>query len=141
MDLFVYGTLMVPSVMHAVCGYAGSGVEAVLPGFRRRLVRGEVYPAILPWKGESVAGLLYLSVSHTQLLRLDEFEGDLYRREAVDVMLANQPVTAQTYVICAASSDLLSDRPWKAQTFVRQGLDQFMRAYPGFARGAGGQSE
>lgn len=141
MDLFVYGTLMVPSVMHAVCGYAGRGVAAVLPDFRRRLVRGEVYPAIRPCAGDRVTGLLYPAVSDTQLRRLDAFEGDLYRREGVKVELAKQLVAAQTYVICAAHSDLLSDQAWTVQTFIRQGLDQFMRGYPGFAGGAVGQVE
>ena len=83
--MFVYGTLMVPQVMQDVCGYIGAGTPAQLAGYDRRLVRDEVYPAILPCPGSAVSGLLYRGVSPTQLRRLDAFEGEYYRRSPVIV--------------------------------------------------------
>ena len=44
MNLFVYGTLMVPQVMHAVCGFTAAAEPAVLQGHRRRRVRARSIP-------------------------------------------------------------------------------------------------
>ena len=47
MQLFVYGTLMVPEVIRGVCDYQQPGESAVLDGYRRRVVACEVYTAIV----------------------------------------------------------------------------------------------
>lgn len=139
MDLFVYGTLMVPSVMVSVCGHRRPGSRALLPGYRCRRVRGEVYPAIIPWAGDEVAGLLYPGLSRHETALLDAFEGDQYTRETVEVRVAGQIKNAMAYVLAADAHERLSTAPWTLQDFLRDGIDAFVSGYPGFKDpGSGG---
>lgn len=45
--IFVYGSLMYPSVLTALLGRCPPAQAAVLTGFRRLRIRGEVYPALV----------------------------------------------------------------------------------------------
>jgi gamma-glutamylcyclotransferase (GGCT)/AIG2-like uncharacterized protein YtfP len=133
-DLFVYGTLMVPHVLEAVCGYAQSGLKTVLPNHRCRLVRGEVYPAIVPQAGEQVSGLLYRDLSDRQIDRLDAFEGEMYQRCPVEVVANGHTIAAQTYLLHPAFRQRLSETPWSLERFIVDGVEQFTAGYDGFAR-------
>lgn len=132
MDLFVYGTLMVPSVMASVCGYRRSGIPALLRDYRCRRVRGEVYPAIIPWAGDEVNGLLYPAVSDRQTALLDAFEGDQYTREPVRLIVDGRLSRAEGYVLAAHARHRLSTAPWELQAFLRDGIDPFVAGYRGF---------
>lgn len=132
MDLFVYGTLMVPQVMYAVCGLDRPGQPAVLDGYRRRLIRGELYPGILACRGEHVDGVLYRALAPRQLALLDAFEGGMYRRTAVSVRCGGTVLTADAYVVGDDFAGMLSDSAWSLDDFLRDGLDRFIAAYPGF---------
>ena len=136
LNLFVYGTLMVPQVMEAVCGHTQKGLDAVLSNHRRRLVRGEVYPAIVPLPGEQVSGLLYRGLSDEEFYRLDNFEGSLYQRRCVEVVVNGQASVAHAYVLRPAFRQRLSDTPWSLQHFVIDGIEQFVTGYDGFSRTA-----
>ena len=132
MDLFVYGTLMVPEVMSAVSGYDGPGRPATLHGFRRRRVAGESYPAIVACTDESVSGTLYRGVEAAQCCRLDAFEGEKYRRQRVIVSLPHGPCEAEAYVFRHGCLPLLSDEPWSLERFTATHLEAFMSDYEGF---------
>lgn len=132
MDLFVYGTLMVPEVMRRVCGYAGTDEPALLHDFRRRRIRGEVYPAIVACVGEAVGGIVYRGVSDTQLVALDRFEGEMYRREVVTVAVGLRTLPAAAYTLAPGFRHLLSDVPWRLEEFMAEGLGRFLADYPGF---------
>jgi len=140
-DLFVYGTLMVSEVMHGVCGYRQPGQAVWLADHRRRLVAGEVYPAIVPWRGERVRGLLYPGVSERQVALLDAFEGELYERRPVTVNAGQAGFDAETYVLRESFIDCLSGHPWTLEAFLADGFQRFAREYPGFDRAAGRPSE
>ncbi len=131
-DLFVYGTLMVPAVMVRVSGFERPGVAAKLYGFRCRTVRGEHYPAIVPDSDNWVSGLLYSGLSALELSRLDDFEGELYRRRSVRVDLYDRQCDAQAYVLDRRFVSVLSDRHWSLTQFLRDGLERFLADYPGF---------
>lgn len=134
MDLFVYGTLMVPQVMRSVSGHRGVAEPAYLPGFRRRSLRDAVYPAVIASAGDSVEGLLYRAVSAGELQRLDIFEGEQYRRMTVRVTVADGAVSAETYVLASGLAGLLSDRDWSLAHFLESGgLEQFLAGYVGFS--------
>ena len=132
MHLFVYGTLMVPEVMAAVCGYDSPGRPATLNGYRRRRVFGESYPAIAACGDESVDGILYPGVSTGQLARLDAFEGALYRRSPVMVTAGDAATEATAYVVADPMRVLLTEEHWSLDTFVANHLDTFMSEYEGF---------
>lgn len=138
MDLFTYGTLMVREVMQRVSGYAAPGEAAALQGFRRRLLRGEVYPGIVPWPGEWVTGILYRDLTEQQLTRLDDFEGAMYQRRQVWLNVDGQRVAAATYVLVPAWHDLLGETDWALEDFLESGLQCFLSDYPGFDRNEAG---
>lgn len=132
MDLFVYGTLMIPRVMQGVCGFRTPGHAACLEGYCRRVITGEVYPGIFPCPDESVTGLVYRGLSPPQLRRLDRFEGEIYERRRVVVSVADSELAAYTYVVPPAWRHLLGELPWELDAFEQHGLARFLAQYPGF---------
>jgi gamma-glutamylcyclotransferase (GGCT)/AIG2-like uncharacterized protein YtfP len=134
-NLFAYGTLMVRQIMHSVSGLDLAGVPASLPGYRRRLLRGEVYPAIRPHTRDRVEGMLYTDLNRSAWQRLDRFEGAFYRREAVQLELPDeQRVRAQTYVLKPEYAGLLSREPWTLEWFLHAGHSAFLSEYRGFGQ-------
>lgn len=125
--LFVYGTLMVPEIMRRVCGYGAPGKRAVLHDYRCRQMRGEIFPAIVPFPGERVDGVIYGGVTPEQISRLDAFEGEMYQRKAVVVMVDRASGNAQTYVLAPAFSTFLSESPWLLASFVSDGMKDFLQ--------------
>jgi gamma-glutamylcyclotransferase (GGCT)/AIG2-like uncharacterized protein YtfP len=106
-NLFVYGTLMDPQRVAALTAKQFARVEATLVGFGR--IESDLgYPFILPSPGAVVHGILLIDIDPVSLYRLDayEAEGDLYRRQSVEVLVADKSVPAMTYVghaICASA--------------------------------------
>jgi gamma-glutamylcyclotransferase (GGCT)/AIG2-like uncharacterized protein YtfP len=132
-NLFAYGTLMVRQIMHSVSGVDLAGVPCRLPGYQRRLLRGEVYPGIRPNKQASVEGILYTRLGRQAWQRLDRFEGEMYCRETVEVELPNrQSAQAQAYVLKPAYYKLLSATPWTLEQFLHSGMSPFVAEYRGF---------
>lgn len=107
--LFVYGTLMDPQRVEVLTGKQFGRIEATLVGFER--VDSPLgYPYILPKCGSVVHGVLLTAIDPHSLHRLDayEVEGDLYRRQVVEVLVAGMPLQAVTYVgqgICAPAQE------------------------------------
>lgn len=138
MDIFTYGSLMVPAIMAAVTGRRMPSKPATLHGYARFCITGEVYPGIIEMNGALTDGILYFGVEKDTLEILDAFEGDYYQRTPVavttDVGSGRESVTgAQTYVIRPEYRHLLSDRPWDFDTFRDRFQDAFMRQYAGFS--------
>lgn len=97
--LFVYGTLTDPERVFSLTGRRFAGVQATLSGFAR--VESPLgYPYISPQPGAVVHGLLIRHIDAASLLRLDayEAEGDLYRRQIVEVEAAGARLSAMAYV-------------------------------------------
>ena len=97
--LFVYGTLTDPERVVALTSKQFIRVDATLSGFER--VESPLgYPFILPRPGAVVRGVLLLDIDSASLVQLDayEAEGDLYRRQAVEVEVDGTRLSAMTYV-------------------------------------------
>ncbi len=97
--LFVYGTLTDPERVTALTGKQFTWIDAALSGFAR--VDSPLgYPFILPRPGTVVRGVLLLNIDPVSLVQLDayEAEGDLYRRQVVEVEVAGTRLPAMTYV-------------------------------------------
>jgi gamma-glutamylcyclotransferase (GGCT)/AIG2-like uncharacterized protein YtfP len=97
--LFVYGTLADPERVAALTGKRFTGVAATLAGFER--VESPLgYPFLLPRPGATVRGVLLLNIDPVSLGHLDayEAEGDLYRRQVVEVEVVGTRLPAMTYV-------------------------------------------
>ena len=134
--VFTYGSLMFESVWKRVVQGDYPSSHASLDGYRRLSVINETYPALVPVPGtHSIQGVVYQGVSHDDIGRLDEFEGDYYRREEVEVIIAGgQRMISYTYVFRPEYQQLLSTRDWNPDTFRRNGLDAFLQRYLGFQR-------
>lgn len=132
MDLFVYGTLMLPEIMHAVSGYAGTGMPARLHHHRRRCLIGESYPAIVPQRGEHVDGVLYRGLSVRQVRLLDRFEGSMYQRVTVAVESRDGVSLAAVYRLAPAYRRRLHHVAWSLQQFVARDRKAFVSGYRGF---------
>ena len=133
MNLFVYGTLMDKEIFQIVTGERPSSNQAVLHGYIRKQVIGEVYPAIAEKSGHEVAGLLYYNLSNTALNKLDRFEGDQYDRRGLKISLqTGQIVDTQVYVFAKKSKQRLAPEDWNYQDFLEKGKELFLREYSGF---------
>jgi gamma-glutamylcyclotransferase (GGCT)/AIG2-like uncharacterized protein YtfP len=141
-NLFAYGTLMVRQIMHSVSGMDLTGSTAILPGYRRRLLRGEVYPAIRPDTQDRVEGILYTQIGQSAWQRLDGFEGELYQRETVQVQLAGeQRLQAQTYVLKPQYHGLMTRDAWSLEWFLQSGHASFISEYRGFQQLQGSERQ
>ena len=133
MNLFVYGTLMDKEIFQIVAGERPSSDQAILHGYIRKQVIGEVYPAIAERPESEVVGILYDNLSETALHRLDRFEGDQYDRCRVKVSLqTGQFADAQVYVFAEKSKQRLSSDNWDYQAFLNGGKELFLKGYSGF---------
>lgn len=122
MQLFTYGTLMFAPVWQSVVGRNCAGTPAWLDGFRREGVHGAPYPVILPdSQAKRLEGLLYRGLRHSDLKRLDDYEGHLYRRQTVAVWSPELgEVRAQTYVLRPQWRRLASGRAWNPGAYQSQ---------------------
>ena len=134
--LFVYGTLQLPDVMHAVTRLRPAPHPAVLSGFARFTLRGEVYPSVVPSPGARTEGMLYRDLDAATFDILDRFEGQEYERHQLSVSVHAETVQAWTYALRPPLRDRLSDEPWSLDEFVVEGLQTFLDGYAGFDRSA-----
>jgi len=98
-DLFVYGTLMKESVLHALTGRSFPRYEAELSGFEC-FTPDNSYPYIVPNPGARVQGILLTRIDPTALAALDRYEeeGHLYHRCRVEVTVSGHRVLCETYI-------------------------------------------
>lgn len=130
LNLFAYGTLMLPEIMRAVTGQTFAGQAARLPDYASLLLHRRSYPGLIPQSSAVAEGVLYSDLDREAWRLLDAFEDDCYRRERVIVLDANdQRHTAAVYVMKAEFYDQLSDKPWSADEFRQYGLEEFLLRY------------
>lgn len=133
MNIFAYGTLMIPAVMYAVTARHFRFKKAVFRGYARFTVNGESYPGIVPEADAVTEGIIYLNVDEASLERLDIFEGELYQRTPVRVETKGEAIlNAETYVIKPEYRGYLSSKGWDVNTFIKTYLETFLESYQGF---------
>lgn len=127
--LFAYGTLQLTEVMGRVTGRDFTSQPALLPGYGRYLIRGETYPGIVKEIGAATPGLVYFDVDAPTLRLLDDFEGPLYQRHPITVILSDNTLCqAMTYMLNTAAIPLLSRLPFDLEKFRRDFLARFLFA-------------
>jgi len=134
MNLFTYGSLMIPSVMAAVTGKRFKVTKACLKEYARFKVKGESYPGIVYQPGAATDGVVHCDVDDLSLKLLDDFEGEMYKRIPVPVeviqsgvLIAAKPIFAPEHL------QLLSSEPWDFEEFKKEHLQEFLRNYKGFS--------
>ena len=127
-NLFTYGSLMLPSIFERVTGSCPQSLETVLEQWKRVRVHQESYPAAYPAHGEQILGVLWLGLSATELSRIDAFEGDNYTRVKVQVRdPAGQIYPAHVYQWCRDGG--LLNEPWDISWFETVGIKDFSNKY------------
>jgi gamma-glutamylcyclotransferase (GGCT)/AIG2-like uncharacterized protein YtfP len=117
-DVFTYGSLMFPPVWERVVRGHYADSNAILRGHARFTVGGQAYPGIVTQPDAQVEGVLYRGVTAGDLLLLDAFEGQEYRRIAVELRLSDG-TAAQAWTYLYIAQDL-SDSPWDPEAFAMQ---------------------
>ena len=136
--LFAYGTLMCEDIMQEVSGCLPEYQRAVLKGYVRRRVKGQVYPGLLQREANRVDGVLYLNVPGSAWERLDRFEGEMYGRQTVSIeMNSGGRLTAETYIVRAEYVDNLEEVEWDFSEFLNSGKSKFRAGYVGYHSIAG----
>ncbi len=135
MNIFAYGTLMIPVVMHAVTARHFRFKKAILKGYARFTVQGEVYPGIVPQANAITEGIIYLNADAQSVVRLDEFEGECYQRKMLWVETEKEEILdAATYVFKPEYRAYLSPKEWDVNTFTQTHLERFLESYRGFSK-------
>ena len=126
--LFAYGTLELPVVLERVTQRSFKSRAAVLPGYARYLLRSHPYPAIVCEPAVSVPGTLYLDLDTDAFARLDAYEGNIYERIALAVVVAAETpaLVAQCYVLRPEFHELLSEQAWDRAEFERRHLAGYL---------------
>ena len=133
MNIFTYGTLMIPDVMYAVTTCEFRFIDAILRGYARFTVKGESYPGIIPVTDAVTEGIIYFDVDEPSLDVLDIFEGELYQRTTVRVEAQGEEMlNAETYVIKPEYLGCLSLQLWDVKEFTKKDLKAFLNSYKGF---------
>ena len=134
MNVFTYGSLMIPSVMAAATGKHFQVMKACLKEYARFKVKGESYPGIVYKTGAATDGVVHCEVDDLSLKLLDDFEGDLYKRISVRVEVdQNGPLIAETYIFAREHLQLLSSELWDFEEFKKENLQGFLQSYKGFS--------
>ncbi len=123
---------MSEDIFQQVVGRSGIGNEAILKGFMRRGLRGLSYPGMIANQQESVRGLIYHQLSQFEFDRLDTFEGSMYYRRNVQVLLNEQVIPCFTYVLRDQYHNLLAENDWNFSEFLRDRSQQFGQDYDGW---------
>jgi gamma-glutamylcyclotransferase (GGCT)/AIG2-like uncharacterized protein YtfP len=134
--LFVYGTLMDADVRNLVLGRPLEPAQlqpATLKHMRRVYIAGRLYPMIVPRRGATVDGLLLLSLTDEDYVRLDAFEGADYGRERQAVSpLADDGSEGEPLLAWIYRTRGLGPRPsprdWRLEEWRKREKPVFLRA-------------
>lgn len=128
MNLFVYGTLLVPKIFEAVTGRNDlESAPGTLHGYSIRRVEGGDFPAIVEGSG-SVPGKVIFEVPGPAMRRLDDYEDTFYRREIVEIATETAKVEAYAYVVpIEIAEQILSEETWTLDWFERVALKRYWR--------------
>jgi gamma-glutamylcyclotransferase (GGCT)/AIG2-like uncharacterized protein YtfP len=143
LPLFVYGSLLIPHILHNVTSsqtpmvtLMNNTTEATLYGYRRHALRDAAFPAIIPNENHFVVGALVLGLNDEEKQAIDNFESGLYDKVEVDVeiemvieempggwLLKTEIVKAEAYVWNFSTPALevvpAEEKEWSIEPLVR----------------------
>jgi gamma-glutamylcyclotransferase (GGCT)/AIG2-like uncharacterized protein YtfP len=120
--------------MSKVAGCQSDSLAATLKDFQRSAIHGEKYPGIFHQADGIVEGVLYLHLPEEAMLRLDQFEGEQYSREEVQVITQQGSCRAMAYIIKPQYRHLLTGEPWSFEDFLASEKAEFLNYYQGFQK-------
>lgn len=143
-NVFVYGTLMYPQVLESIINRVPRHSKAVVQGYRRYAIQGQVFPGVIPSSQDSsVQGLVLFELTPSEMDIFDEFEGDEYVKVSVAPQLVtiNDPaVDNNTMTIEDASMYVWTDSlkhllrgDWNPDSFAEIHLERYVAMCTRFA--------
>lgn len=129
MNLFIYGTLMVPKIWNTVtlCPDPIS-IAGELFHHRIQRVKDGDFPGIAADSDSPypIPGLVIQNVSIAALDRLDQYEDDFYERVTVSIQTEKGTIEAQVYRIPSdVVNEVLSADPWSLEWFEKEALERY----------------
>jgi gamma-glutamylcyclotransferase (GGCT)/AIG2-like uncharacterized protein YtfP len=135
-NVFVYGTLMYPQVLHALLNRVPSNSKAVIHGFQRFNIKGQVFPGVIASTADSkVEGVLLRELTPEDMVVFDEFEGDEYYKLPVQPQLLEQggdAVAASVYIWQDSLRSYLYGE-WDPEAFAETHLESYVKMCTAFA--------
>lgn len=133
-DLFVYGTLQYPEVIHGLTDLSMTGSPARLPNYQRYAVRPPGRegrgPVIFPEAGGEVHGQILHNVTDEARELIDRFEaaggGYVRRQVLVHVAQSAEPIPAWAYVGIDAMREHLVGA-WSEEQFEAEDLKWYLQ--------------
>lgn len=129
MNLFAYGTLLVPKIWEAVTGAPQPrNEEATLSRHRIFKVSGEDFPAIVETgrMEEVVPGRVFFDLPLAVIHSLDQYEDSFYERIEVEVSTKSGSTIAQVYRIPRPKAGpVLSSETWTLEWFETEASDRY----------------
>lgn len=134
--LFVYGTLRDPELRERLLSRAVPSSPATLPGYRAARLRNRVYPGLLPAPDATAVGAL-IDVDDRELLVLDRFEGEQYRRIGVRVQAGGEELVAAAWRLRDEFGSFALAEDWSYEAYLADDAHGFVhgsrpgRTHPG----------
>ena len=117
MDIFVYGTLLIPEIYQKVTGLYPNYITAQVAGYRRVSLVNRVYPGIIKADGEWVNGALIKNVSESELNSIIEYEGEEYQCITIDVTAQEKTEKAYIFILPEKHHHLAENKDWNLSRF------------------------
>jgi len=134
-NIFVYGSLIFDEVWAAIASRQYRTQYATLEGYARYRVKAETYPGLVRSPSGRVQGLVRMGVTVADVRKLDQFEGDEYRRRPMWVTTGHgTQIRVETYVIRLSAMHRLTRKHWDPEWFRDNGLENFLARYSGTVR-------
>jgi gamma-glutamylcyclotransferase (GGCT)/AIG2-like uncharacterized protein YtfP len=146
-NVFVYGTLMYPQVLHALLNRVPSKSKAAIHGYKRYKIKGQVFPGVIPATPEcKVEGVLLKELTPEDMVVFDEFEGEEYYKLPIQPQLISEEngneiasttapapvIDASVYIWQDSLRDLLYGE-WDPEAFAKTHLESYVEMCTAFA--------
>jgi len=112
-SLFVYGSLLEPSLRRRLLGREIAAKPATLSGYRAYYLNNQGYPALRRMAGGVTPGMLLQGLSYEDLRRLDRYEGELYYRRKLKIRQGFASTRAWVYTLRKGHGRRLSAREYR----------------------------
>lgn len=99
---------------------------AILKGYSRYCVKNETWPVLVPSTVDAtLEGRLYFDILTDDLSRIDEFEGEIYKRTRVEVNTDTRKVPASVYVLQTDYYDMMLKKNWSPEEFDPHSMSEY----------------
>lgn len=123
--LFVYGSLIFPGILKGLTGKYFKSEKAILKGFKRCVIHGYDYPAVIPYLNSNVEGQLVFDIDKRSMEILSFFEGTDYEQIEVEVFINNEKEKALLFV-WKGDLEYLGEQDWNKKIFEQNSLSHYI---------------